>query len=268
MERALGRIADGEAGVRLPLRGRADQFDRVSVQMNANLDRLSRLMVAMKSTASAIAHDLKTPLSHAHIAMQSAVSACEAGEDPLPRIEEALAEIDALNALFETMLRISRIQGTTDRKNFEPVDLAELAEKTASFLAPMADELGQTVALDLAPVPAIEADKSMLQQMAINILRNAVEHAGKGAAITLRIATTPDATIFEVSDTGPGIAPEDRARVLEAFIRLDSARGSAGSGLGLALVKAVADLHGATLTLGDAGPGLIVRVEFPNLKNS
>lgn len=262
MERSLRQVSDGETDARLPVLGRNDQFDRVSVQMNQNLDRLSRLMIGMKSTASAIAHDLKTPLSHAQIAMHEAADACEAGKDPLPKIETALAEAEALNSVFETVLRISRIQAAPGQSGFAQVDLAHVAQKVIEFMQPLADENAQTLRQEGDAPVMVLADQTMIQQLLVNLVKNAIVHAGKETNITLSAKMSGNRPVLQVRDTGPGIRPEDRARILQPFVRLDAARTTPGSGLGLALVQAVVEHHNAEIALADMAPGLAVNITF------
>ncbi len=267
MEAALFRVSDGDLEARLPVLPGNDQFDRVSVRMNQNLDRLARLVKVTKSTASAIAHDLKTPLSHAQIALNEAADAAEGGQDALPRIEAALTEVHSLNTVFDTMLRISRIEASEGSGDFSPIDLAPIAGKVVEFMRPAAEEGGQTLELDAPPVEA-RVDAAMIEQLLVNLVANAVKHAGEGARIAVTLSDDAGHAVLRVTDTGPGIPSEERNKVLEPFTRLDSARTTQGSGLGLALVRAVVEHHEAVLTLSDAGPGLTVEVRFAKLKKS
>ena len=142
MDDALRRVSEGETDARLPILSRNDQFDRVSVRINHNLDRLSRLMSGMKSTATAIAHDLKTPLSHTQIALNEAADAAESGKDPMPKIEAALGEVENLNTVFDSMLRITRIQAGSNSARFNTVDLRHLAEDVVEFMKPFVNGHG------------------------------------------------------------------------------------------------------------------------------
>ncbi|WP_299842928.1 HAMP domain-containing sensor histidine kinase [uncultured Roseovarius sp.] len=265
MEAALFQVSEGGMDTRLPVRSHNDQFDRVSVKMNQNLDRLERLVAGTKSTASAIAHDLKTPLSHAQIALNDAADAAEAGRDPLPEIDTALAKLQSLNTVFETMLRISRIQANTDTSRFEQVDLKKVSAKVIDFMQPLAEEQGQKLRLTATEASAF-ADAAMIEQALVNLVGNACAHAGRGAFIIVEVGHDETGPFLSVSDNGPGIPAPDQDKVLEPFVRLDSARTSPGSGLGLALVQAVAEHHDATLTLGDAHPGLRVQLHFAKFK--
>lgn len=259
MESALRRVAEGDLGARLPVRHSGDQFDRVSSRVNRNLDQLARAVEGMKATASAIAHDLKTPLSHVQISLHEAADAVEHGEDPLPKIETALQKTEGLNRIFESVLRISRIRANADRGSFTAVSLVDIAQKTVEFLAPLAEESGQIITLETDKSRSVSGDAGMIQQAMVNLVKNAIVHAGQGAQITLIVAKNT----LEVRDTGPGAQEADLERLLEPFARANAARGNEGSGLGLALVKAVADHHEAILSLRNGTPGFSVRLTFP-----
>ena len=258
MEAALRRVGGGDTGARLPVHGSDDQFDRVSIRVNQNLDHLERAVTGMKETASAIAHDLKTPLSHVQIALHEAADAVEHDQDPLPKIETALQETEGLNGIFEAVLRISHIRANAGNTGFAPVSLTDIAEKTVEFLGPLAEQNHQTLTLERDGASPVHGDVGMIQQAVVNLVKNAIVHAGHDAQIDLRIS----ARSLEVRDTGPGVQDVELERLLEPFARADAARGSEGSGLGLALVKAVADHHGASLILRNLLPGFSVTLIF------
>lgn len=258
MDAALHKVGEGDMTARLPILGRKDQFDQVSMRVNQNLDHLERAVGSMKAAASAIAHDLKTPLSHVQIALHAAADAAASGDDPLPHIDGALQETEDLNGIFEAVLRISRIRATRDYSTFEPVPLDDLAAKTIEFLTPLAERYYQTLTLETTHPDPIFADKAMLQQAVINIVQNAVVYAGENAQIKVIVSDRQIA----VRDTGPGAHDQDLERLLEPFARGDASRMSDGAGLGLALVKAVAERHGAQLVLRNLHPGFLVTLSF------
>ncbi len=274
IEGVLARVASGDSEARVPIGVRTDQIDRISLQINANLDVLSRLMNSMRATTTAIAHDLKSPLARVGLVLNDALDAIEAGRDPHAEVERALSETDALNEIIDTILRITRIRAGSPRKDMQLIDLGGLVENTLEFFAPLAQENGQT--LEFRPGEAetcrLLCDKSMVQQMLANIVGNAIVHGGSDISIRVRLEDRPETLDLILEDTGGGIPDGHRGEVFELFKRLDRARSKPGSGLGLALVKAVADHHEAVITLAatDPGsadhPGLRVTVSFPRLQ--
>ncbi|WP_158032171.1 sensor histidine kinase [Rhizobium rhizosphaerae] len=272
IEGVLARVASGESEARIPILQRKDQIDRISIQINANLDVLSRLMDSMRATTTAIAHDLKTPLARVGLVLNDALDAIEAGRDPHPQVERALNETGSLNEIIDTILRITRIRAGSPRKDMQLNDLGGLIENTLEFFAPLAQENGQT--LEFRPGETEKSlllcDKNMVQQMLANIVGNAIVHGGFGISIRVRLQDRPETLDLIVEDTGGGIAEGQRHEVFDLFKRIDSARSKPGSGLGLALVKAVADHHEAVIALSSTDPGAVdhpglrVTVSFPS----
>jgi signal transduction histidine kinase len=116
--------------------------------------------------------------------------------------------------------------------------------------------------LDVMANVVLRGSRRLLIQLLVNLIENAIRHSPEGARIKLAIRMQQSGPCVEISDTGPGISPGDRERVFERFYRCDRSRSTPGNGLGLALVRSIAELHGATVTLSDNAPGLIVTVNF------
>ncbi|HEX4861307.1 MAG TPA: sensor histidine kinase, partial [Rhizomicrobium sp.] len=129
--------------------------------------------------------------------------------------------------------------------------------------APLAEENGVTLAMTPAGATWIEGNHSLIAQALANLIDNAIKYTPKGGHIMVSATMTPQGAELTVSDTGPGIPAEQRAHVIERFVRLETSRNSPGTGLGLSLVAAVARLHGAWLTLDDNKPGLRATMHFP-----
>ncbi len=142
------------------------------------------------------------------------------------------------------------------------LDLSALLTGAVEDFAPAAADRGQLL---LAEVPAglqLTGDREQLTQMLVNLLDNAIRHAGAGARITVSAHASNAALEIVVADTGPGIPAAERDNVLRPFYRLESSRTTEGSGLGLSLVAVIAKRHDATLALADNGPGLRVTIKF------
>jgi signal transduction histidine kinase len=156
-------------------------------------------------------------------------------------------------------MRIAQVESGTQRAGFVAADLSAIAQSVAEVYAPAAEERGQALTAAIAPGITRQGDPALLTQMLANLVENAIRHGREGG----RVAIALDAREILVSDDGPGIPEADRERVFRRFLRLDAARSTPGSGLGLALVRAVAELHGMRIALEDAQPGLRVRVTLP-----
>lgn len=254
MEAALAAVQGGDLDRRLPVRAGGDEFDRLAGRINATLDRLQALMAALREVTDDIAHDLRTPLTRLRQRLDDAARSPTAAA-----IEAAQAEADRLLEIFAALLRIAQVESGTQRAGFTQVDLSAIAEAVAEVYAPAAEDRGQVLATDIAPGVAITGDPALLTQMLANLVENAIRHGRAKGRVILRVGTDG----LSVTDDGPGIPVSERDRVFRRFHRLDAARSTPGSGLGLALVRAVADLHGIGIVLEDAAPGLRVALTLP-----
>jgi signal transduction histidine kinase len=212
------------------------------------------LMASLREVTDDIAHDLRTPLARLRQRLDAASRAPSA-----EAIAEAQAEADRLLEIFAALMRIAQVESGTQRAGFTQADLSAIAQSVAEVYAPAAEERGQVLTTEIAPGVTLRGDPALLTQMLANLVENAIRHGREGG----RVALTLRAHEIVVRDDGPGIPEADRERVFRRFIRLDAARSTPGSGLGLALVKAVAELHGMTIALEDAAPGLRVRITLP-----
>lgn len=269
MEAALAAVEAGEIRRRLPAREGGDEFDRLATRINATLDRLQTLMDTVRQVTDDIAHDLRTPLSRLRQRLEAALRTAPQGEPEQEApwretIEGALADCDRILGIFAALLRIAQVESGARRAAFKRFDLTAVAETVAEVYAPAAEEREQRLETRLQPGLAAWGDPELMTQMLANLIENAVVHGRQGGSILLSLAPGPNGgAVLEVADDGPGIPESERERVLRRFHRLDAARSRPGSGLGLALVAAVAELHGIRLSLGDNKPGLRVRLEIP-----
>lgn len=254
MEAALAAVQGGDLDHRLAVGRGGDEFDRLAARINATLDRLQTLMAALREVTDDIAHDLRTPLTRLRQRLDEAARA-----PTTAAIEAAQAEADRLLEIFAALLRIAQVESGTQRAGFATVDLSAIAESVAEVYAPAAEERGQVLATAIAPGVSLTGDPALLTQMLANLVENAIRHGRPKGRIALSV--TPDG--IAVCDDGPGIPEDERDKVFRRFHRLDASRSTPGSGLGLALVRAVADLHGMTIALEDAAPGLRVQVSLP-----
>jgi signal transduction histidine kinase len=266
----MRRIGSGELAARISLAGRKDDIAMLSGQVNAALDRLSALVEGMRQVSVDIAHDLKTPLGRLGITIESAIEMAHSGGDTAELLLQAQDEARQINATFEALLRIAQIEAGARRARFAPVQLEDVAEAIVEIYGEVAVERGQSLQLHAiaSPIPPVNGDRELLTQLLANLVENAFRHGGEGASVTLELRSTPGQVLLIVSDTGPGVPADEREKVFRRLYRLDKSRSTDGSGLGLSLVKAVADLHGAKIVLADNAPGLAVELTFPAASTS
>lgn len=260
----MDQVGQGQLRARIPVSRRSDDIDILARQMNAALERLQSLVEGMREVSINIAHDLKTPLNRLAITLEAA-RAEAAGEPVGPVLDQAEAELRQISATFDALLRIAQIETGARRARFVPTDLGAVLDRIGDAYVEVAEERGQTLAVTRpAALPPIEGDSELLTQLCANLVENAMRHCPAGARIGLS-ATTAGAgpIVLSCDDDGPGIAEAERSKVFQRLYRVDKSRSTPGSGLGLSLVKAIAELHGADVELGDNAPGLKVAIRFP-----
>jgi signal transduction histidine kinase len=261
-EAAAARVAQGDLLARLPVTGRGDDLDRISQAINAALERLASLVEAMRQVSADIAHDLRTPLNRLRIYIEDAARKAATGADVEDDLSAALAQSEVIDQTFAALLRIAQIEAGARREKFVSLDLAALVADVADIYAEVAEDSGMTLAHASSDQAWVMGDRELLTQGFANLIENAIRHCPPGTAIFCAVQTEGDHVAASVSDNGPGIPADERDKVLRRLYRLEKSRTTEGTGLGLALVKAVADLHGAGLTLVDAAPGLCVELRF------
>lgn len=261
----MHKVGRGELAARIATTGRGDDIDVLIGEVNAALDRLSALVEGMRQVSVDIAHDLKTPLNRLAITVESAIEADEAGKPVAALLTQAQEEGTQINATFDALLRIAQIEAGARRARFTSVAPEGILESIAEAYGEVAVEHGQTLhALQTGGLPPVHGDRDLLVQMLANLVENAIRHCPPGARIELGGRMAGEHVEFTVTDNGPGIPADERDKVFRRLYRVQKSRTTSGSGLGLSLVKAIADLHGAAVSLRDNAPGLVVTISFPS----
>jgi hypothetical protein len=255
-------IMAGDLSRRLPLSRAGDEFDTLARNLNRMLDRIERLMKGMREVTDSVAHDLRSPLNRLRNRLEGVQKHFASGSEEEGEIESAIAETDHLIATFDSLLLIAEAEAGAARNSMSRVDLSTLAHNVCELYAPVAEESG--IALEMTPSEKVEVkgNPNLLSQALANLVDNAIKYTPHGGRVTIKTEQNGEGAVLTVADTGPGILPEDRPRVIERFVRLEVSRHSPGTGLGLSLVAAVARLHEARLELSDNRPGLKARVIF------
>ena len=259
----------GDMTERLPVSGSGDELDRLAVGLNQMLARIGELMTGLREVSDNIAHDLRTPLTRLR---NHAEEALRTGNDETAyrtALTRTIEESDSLIRVFDALLMIARAEAGADRADLGRVDIGEAAADVAELYEPLADEKGFALTLDCAPGLAVEGRRELIGQALANLIDNALKYGaaptGSNRVNEIEISARREGAdvVIEVADRGSGVSPDDRERVFDRFVRLESARTRPGSGLGLSLVAAVARLHGGSVRLDDNAPGLRVRLSLP-----
>lgn len=265
--RTAARIIDGRLTERVPVRGTNDEFDRLATNLNAMLDRIQALMESMRQVSSDVAHDLRTPLTRLRQQLETALHDASDTEARERAVQRAIEECDQILSTFSALVRIAQIESGSRRAGFAPVDLSALCDSLAETYGAVAEDNRQTLISQLAPGIHTIGDRELMTQLFANLIENGIRHTPPGSTIHFSLredrGTGP---VVRIADNGPGIPPEERQKVFRRFYRLEASRTTPGSGLGLSMVAAIAELHGITVELDDAQPGLAVTLRFPRAR--
>jgi signal transduction histidine kinase len=260
---ASGEIMRGNFARRIELRGSGDEFDQLSTNLNAMLDRIQALMENLRQVSNDIAHDLRTPLTRLRQRLEEARDKAENTADFRAAVETAIGETDEILATFGALLRIAQIESGTRRAAFAAVDLSGVVNAILETYTSVAEDHRHALAGRVDAAVTIEGDRQLLVQMLANLVENAIRHTPPGTWIELELIAHAGRPVCRIRDDGPGIPEAERRKVFRRFYRLDASRTTPGNGLGLSLVAAIADLHRIEVTLEDTAPGLCVTLRFP-----
>jgi signal transduction histidine kinase len=259
--RTSREIMDGDLGRRIPRDGSGDDFDQLAEGLNRMLDRIQELMTRVQQVSDNIAHDLRTPLMRLRTRLEGLRLQCSPADQSV--LDSAVADADELLTTFNALLRIARIEAGAHRGDLAAVDISALVGDVADLYEPLAGERDQSLEVSADGPLWVQGDRDLLFQALANLVDNAVKYTPPGGAIRISAGCSRGVARLAVTDSGPGIPPELRDRVLERFFRGDASRSTPGSGLGLSLVNAVARFHGGRIELIDRGPGLEVTLSIP-----
>ena len=265
INRTSGEIIAGDLSRRVPLAGSGDEFDTLAENLNRMLDRIERLMKGLREVTDSVAHDLRTPLNRLRNRLEEMASRRAGGGGDTGDIERAIAEADKLIGTFNALLLIAETDAGTTRVGMTVLDLYPLAADVAELYEPLAEERKIALVMLQGENLAIEGNRSLIAQALANLVDNAIKYTPEGGRVSIAATSGAAGIDLTVADSGPGIGIEDRARVVERFVRLEASRNSPGTGLGLSLVAAVAHFHNAELLLQDNVPhGLKAILRFPH----
>jgi two-component system sensor histidine kinase QseC len=265
----LARLA-GEVGRRAPDNLAPLEESRAPREVRPLLGALNDLFARLRAsleqerrfTADA-AHELRTPLAAVKTQAQVALAAADAKERA-----HALAQVvtgaDRAAHLVEQLLALARLDPQTALAQAQGVSLRALAAECVAALAPAAAQKGIEVGLVAADAGQVFGDSTLLAVLLRNLVDNAVRYSASGGEVEVRVASDDGSVLLSVTDSGPGIPAAEHSRVFERFYRVLGS-GAEGSGLGLSIVRRIADLHRASIALADGpgGRGLVASVRFP-----
>lgn len=252
IQRISHKIVNGDIGLRLPVSNRNDELDMLAGIVNLMLDEIEQRMLDIKGASDSVAHNLRTPLTRLRATLNRLEDICQEGEERTC-VGQAIDEVDHLLSRFRALLRISEISGSMRKAGFETVDLKSVLQKVQEVYAPLAEEKSIAFDLLLPPDPVeILGDSALLFEAILNLVDNAIKFTPPSGVVQILLEPGP---VVKVVDSGPGIRQEHIKRVMQPFYRGDTSRNVPGSGVGLSIVSAIANLHGFRFDLVSSPSG-------------
>ncbi len=261
----LQRVADGDLTARVHSKWQRDDLDDLASQVDTTLSRVDLLVRQSRDFSANIAHDLKTPLARLHIRLEKALEAELNDGNSVEFIEASIEQTDKVIAIFDAFLRISKLEAGTAKEVFDPLNLGEIAREMAEIYMPVVEDSGRKLMIDIKNPVTLDGDRVLLMQALANLIENAMCHTPAGTELLL----IANKSTLGLADTGPGIPAHEIKNVTQPLYRLERSRTTEGAGLGLSLVKTIAQLHGAELDLASnprmSAGGLQVLIRFPDV---
>ncbi len=258
----------GDLSRRIPVDESGDEFDKLSQNLNAMLDRIEEVLEGSRQVTNDIAHDLRTPLTRIQTRMEFLRAKLDKDSDARNQLEEMEVEAAELLDIFNSLLRISGVESGRVTRSFTQVDCSQVVKDAIDLLGPLAEEKEISLRAEIEGAVTVHGEKSLLFQAASNIIENAIKYSPKNSTIFVSLNRNPKTSVFKVIDEGPGIPEGKLKKVMQRFYRLESHRGTAGHGLGLSLVKAIAEIHQGSLGLSNTDHGLKVQLHIPSISIS
>lgn len=262
----LKSVASGKLERRISTAGSdTDDLARMADEINRTLTQLQKIVESQKQISADIAHDLRTPMQRLRQRLDVLLNAPELSSGIRAGVEDSIEIADDLIATFHALLRIAQIEAGQRSGRFAVTPLAPILSRIEDAYGAVAEENRQKLAFMIENRDvAVHGDQQLLTQMIANVLENALHHCPAGTLIEVSLSQADDGVLLEVSDDGPGIPAEERDRVFRRFYRLEKSRTTPGNGLGLSMVRAIAELHGAPVLLHSNHPGLRVSIRLPH----
>ena len=261
------RIIAGDLSRRLPIGASGDEFDRLAQSLNGLLNRIEALDKGVRDVSNNVAHDLKTPLTRLNARTENALNSAKTFKDLKTALQSNLTDSEVLIRTFNAILTISKLEAGAVLDNRQPLALQPLLEDIAELMEPLAESQGIDLKLIFNEPSNISINRELIAQAILNLIENALNHAGSDNR-TIEVELKSDGAkgaIISVSDHGRGIADDMLQAVTERFVRLDASRSTVGTGLGLSLVKAIAEAHGGKFQLSQNEPGLRATIFLPHM---
>ncbi len=250
------QIMKGDTNLRLPVRSRTDTIDKISEDVNLMLDEIMRLLVQIKGVSDNIAHDLRSPLAVVHAQLERGL---ESRNDEQLRvvIKQALGHIDRAMVTVAALLRLAEVEYGPKSSKFAPVDLSAICTELFEFYEPLATSKSIKMTLEVqSPVQTL-GDGDLMREAVSNLIGNAIKFTPENGNVNVSVTHEEGRPVVRVRDNGIGVEPGEQDKIFQRFYRSASGHRVPGSGLGLSITAAIANLHDFDLRFSDNNPGAV-----------
>jgi signal transduction histidine kinase len=257
------RIIAGDLRERLPHRDVDEPFSRLAAIVNGMLDEMEKMIHALAGVGNDIAHDLRTPLTRARLALERGRANATTVEQFHTATDKAIGNIDQSLTIITALLRLAEIENSRRSAAFGKVPLHEMLREVYDLYEPIAENKNIHLRVDVKQRSDVRGDRDLLFEAVANLVDNAIKFTPEGGRVEIELTRSDEETIVSVTDTGCGIGEQEREAVLRRFYRSDKIRSTPGVGLGLSLVAAIVKLHGFRLAV-HSGQGARLEIICPD----
>ena len=242
----IDAVAEGEVSARIEPDSYGDEISTLSARINTMLDRIQRLITLRKSISDQVAHEVRTPLTQLDAALSEAA---ETALDPKP-ITAARQDVKDCVSMLDGLLDVSALEAQAgDRQGFEVLDLSRYAQNICEFYEALAEDKDISLIFEGKELCSVMADADQIDRLIANLIDNAIKYTPRGGQVKVSTALDDANVLLAISDSGPGISPEYHETIFKPFFRQPGKLSANGHGLGLALVKAIAERHSAEIKI-------------------
>jgi len=252
----IARIMKGDMHLRLPVRSQHDAIDKISRDVNLMLDEIMRLLVQIKGVSDNIAHDLRSPLAVVHAQLERGLESSDS-EELHGAARQALAHIDKAMLTIAALLRLADVEYGPKSSKFHTIDLSAICADLFEFYEPLATSKPVKMALEIQSPVQILGDGDLMREAVSNLIGNAIKFTPEGGTVRVSVAQEDGNPVVRVRDNGIGVEPAERDKIFQRFYRTASGHRVPGSGLGLSIAAAIANLHDFDLRFDDNHPGAV-----------
>ncbi|WP_309141258.1 HAMP domain-containing sensor histidine kinase [Novosphingobium sp. G106] len=256
-------IAAGELDARMPIKGRGDELDLFATTVNQMVEAVEQTLGQVKSVTDAVAHDLRTPLTHVRNQLYRLTRNQTLPIEHLGKVRQSIEDIDFVVDRFAALMRISELESARRTSGFSTCRLRPLAETVIELYEPLAEDKGICLSLDAPADLSLRGDEKLLFEAISNLVDNAIKFTPPAGRVTILAYARQAEVVLEVQDNGQGVPEALHEAILLRFDRGAASPHLPGAGLGLSIVAAIVHMHRFSLEIASANPGFVARIVAP-----